>query len=85
MTAHLLLLKRTMNAPKRFTLLEVLISLGVIAILSSLLLPVIARARETVKNISCISNLRQVGVTLEYYAGDNSGMIPNITGNNYLV
>lgn len=83
-TAHLLLLKRTMDAPKRFTLLEVLISLGVIAILSSLLLPVIARARETVKNISCISNLRQVGVTLEYYAGDNSGMIPNITGNNYL-
>lgn len=82
-TAHLLLLKRTMDAPKRFTLLEVLISLGVIAILSGLLLPVIARARDTVKSISCVSNLRQIGIALEYYANDCSGMIPNISGSGY--
>ncbi len=55
-----------------FTLVELLVVIGVIAILASLLLPALKRAREKGNEIACISNLKQVGVSLAMYLSDNN-------------
>jgi len=59
-----------------FTLIELLVVIGIIAILASLLLPVLGRARERARRIACLSNLRQVLVATHLYAGDNDGLLP---------
>ncbi len=59
-----------MNA-KRFSLIELLIVVAVIAILVGLLLPALNKARETAQAINCVSNLKQIGVGLAAYTADN--------------
>lgn len=56
----------------KFTLLELLVVVAIIAILASLLLGVFSRARETSRRASCFSNLRQIGVSMVLYV-DSSG------------
>ena len=65
-------------APSRaaFTLLELLIAIGIIAILSSLLLAAVGRARETARRALCLNNLRQVHDLFHLYAMDNDGRAP---------
>ena len=58
---------------RAFTLVELLVVIAVIAMLSAMLLPVLARGRCSAQRAACESNLRQLGTAAEIYLGDNSG------------
>ena len=67
-----------MSLTKRlaFTLIELLVVIAIIAILASLLLPALSRAREAGRATVCLSNLRQIGLGLQMYVGDNRNRLP---------
>src|SRR5438876_106078 len=56
-----------------FTLLELLIVIGVISLLAGLLLPVLARGKMSAKRITCANNLRQLSLATHMYWDDNNG------------
>lgn len=56
-----------------FTLIELLVVIAIIAILAAILFPVFAKAREKGRQVTCISNLKQIGVCVKMYANDNNG------------
>ena len=59
-----------------FTLVELLVVIGIIALLISILLPALSRAREAANNIKCSANLRAIGQGISIYIADFHGTIP---------
>ncbi len=59
-----------------FTLVEMLVVIGVIAILAALLLPVVSQSKELGRSTACLSNLRQIGISLQLYVQDNNNKLP---------
>lgn len=59
-----------------FTLVELLVVIGIIAVLVSMLLPALNRTREQANAAVCLSNLKQIGTAFAFYAADHRGYIP---------
>jgi prepilin-type N-terminal cleavage/methylation domain-containing protein len=65
------------RAAGAFTLIELLVVIAIIAILAAMLLPSLASAKEKGKRIACLSNLRQVGLSLTFYTEANGERMPS--------
>jgi len=67
-----------------FTLIEILLVIGIIAILLTMLLPALKQTKDTSKKIKCLSNLQQIGLAVLTYANDNDDfMVPNYVGGTF--
>lgn len=64
--------------PTCFTLIELLVVVAIIAILGALLLPALARAKESGRATQCLSNLHQLGLGLQIYVADNHNRLPTM-------
>ena len=60
-----------------FTLVELLVVIGIIALLISILLPSLSRARESARGVQCANNMRQQGLMMHMYANDQKGWFPD--------
>ncbi|MBE6368138.1 MAG: prepilin-type N-terminal cleavage/methylation domain-containing protein [Lentisphaerae bacterium] len=61
---------------KRFTLIELLVVIAIIAILAAMLLPALSAARERARSANCVGTLKQIGMAVLLYAGNNHDYLP---------
>lgn len=68
--------QRLTSTRSAFTLIELLVVIAIIAILAAILFPVFAQAREQARTISCLSNMKQLGLSFKMYAQDYDELYP---------
>ena len=69
------------NKSSGFTLIELLVVVSIIALLVSILLPALGRARTQVKSVVCLTNVRNTALSTQVYASDNDGYLPGTKHN----
>ena len=70
-------MKRGLSGRSGFTLIELLVVIAIIAILAAILFPVFGMAKERGRQVTCLSNLRQLGIAFQQYCDENAGRMPS--------